>query len=627
LFRLPHTSLSVKITAAVVVTVLLIGGSSSLVLRNLYREQMVETMAASTTVLGELIEESLHHAMLTGSPDRLMEMVQSLAGQEGVENVMILDKKGVVRVASKGEDIGRVMAKSDPTCSICHIGGPSVRGKTVIYDSGDEHEVFRNVNPIPNVQSCWECHPKEDPLNGVLIVDYSMERIETMLDDSSRKFWLLAAVLAIATASVIIVFVRRLVLLRLIGLVKAVDSIEEGQLNRPIRVEGVDEISRLGEHLNRMASSLHKSLRDLRQRELFLDAVINSADDGIVVLDENMNVVAANKAFEKLMGAKANELIGERCKWHDFCKGHDPGLCPTRLTLQTGEGARCVRRVKQGEIGFRCFEITSSPLINVEGPPQVLELWRDISERREMESQLAQTERLSSLGLLASGISHEINNPLASILTCLDGLRRRQGTENGDQYPDDLPEYLELIRGEVERCRVLTKRLQMLARKPRYVRQPIDLSAVAHDIVALVHYEAEKSSVKIEEELAPGLGPLLTDESMVHQVILNILLNAIQSIDGSGIVRIVTSSNSKGLIQIEIIDTGRGIEAAVLQKIFEPFFSARPDESGTGLGLFISKVIVDQLKGSIEVESVPGKGTHFTIIFPTSPDAITEDRV
>jgi len=624
LLRWPISSLSAKITAGVVATVLLIGVGCFLVLQDYYRRQMIDSLAASTTVQGELIEQSLRHAMHTRSLDLLGEMVRSLANQTGVENVMILNKKGSIRFASDPEERGRVLAKSDLTCKICHQKGPSVRGRTVAFDSGHGTQVFRNVTPILNGKSCWDCHTPKDRMNGVLIVDYSMAGIEASLRASARTMWLSAIFLTVAITGVIVFFMRRIVLRRLEGLVRVVDSIEAGEIDAPTDVRGGDEISLLSRHVKRMTDSLNRTLGSLRQREAFLDAVINSADDGIVVVDEHRRVVTANRAFERLVGAGTGALVDTPCTCAMLCSDHDSEDCPALRTLRSEEGQHCIRSVTCPDGNLRYYEISDSPLQNVGGRRQVLEIWRDITERRELEAKLAHSEHLASLGLLASGVSHEINNPLASITTCLDGLTRRLRAGDGRQVPTELPEYLELIRGEVSRCRDLTDRLKLLGRNPRPVRQSVDLSAAVHDILALVRYEADKNPVRIEVDLSATLCPVIADESLVRQVLLNVVLNAIQAIDGPGWLRVSAREGLEGFVEVGVADSGRGIDPAELHRIFEPFYSGRADGRGTGLGLFMSKIIVDQLGGSISVSSTPGHGTRFTILLPT--DVVSPTR-
>jgi len=411
---------------------------------------------------------------------------------------------------------------------------------------------------------------------------------------------------------------RRLILHRLRGLVQVVDSIEAGRLDSPAENGGTDDISRLGRHLNRMTQSLDRSLRRLRQREAFLDAVINSADDGIVVVDDRLRIITANRAFEDLAQTRLGELVDTPCNCTRLCSDRTADECPARFTFDSGQAVRRIRAVTGANGRTRFFEVSNSPLRGATDGRQVLEVWRDITERREIEAHLANSERLASLGTLASGISHEINNPLASIMTCLDGLSRRLRSGKGKEVPEELPEYLSLIRKEVERCKGLTERFQVLGRQPRPIRESVDLGVVIRDIAALVRYEAEQRSARIEVRVGSGLGPLISDPTQVRQVVLNLVLNAIKSLDGPGSVQVTASSTTGAFVKLEVVDSGRGIEPENLQRIFEPFYSTGFDGRGTGLGLFISKIIVDELGGAIQVESVPGEGTRFTVLFPAT---------
>ncbi len=157
------------------------------------------------------------------------------------------------------------------------------------------------------------------------------------------------------------------------------------------------------------------------------------------------------------------------------------------------------------------------------------------------------------------------------------------------------------------------------------VRWPrrVDITEVVGETVALVRYLAKKERVEIDLRLAPTPEPVIADEQKIRQIILNLVLNAIQAVDGPGWLKISTASDDSE-VTVEVADSGRGIEPHELQQIFEPFYSSRPDGRGTGLGLFISKVIVDQLGGSIDVTSTPGEGTRFIVRFPTTPRAAVE---
>jgi len=617
--RAPFRSLSVRITAGVVATVLVISCGSFLFLRSFYRREMIASLADSATVHGNLIEQSLRYAMRTRSPALLAEMVRRFGEQGGVENVAILDTKGVIRFSSNGQDRGRTLRSFGSTFVNPPQTGAAAAGNTLIFTTGDGRPVFRNVSPILNTSECFGCHSSHDRVNGALVVDYSMAGIQSSLAVATRKIWLTALALALATTVVIVGLMRRLVVNRLSTLVQAVDSAKAGRVDALVRVSGADEITRLGEHLDSMTLSLSRSLSDLGEREAFLDAIINSADDGIVVIDEHMRVVTANRAFARMLGTPLAQVPGQPCKCVASCTGGDPEGCPASSTFKTGQVARRVRTVAAPDATARYYEISSSPVCREGATKQVIEVWRDITARREIEAQLANSDRLASLGLLAAGLSHEINNPLASITTCLDGLSRRKN--DGGLAPAELADYLALMKGEVSRCSTLLERFKVLGRPSQPMSQIVDLAAVIRDTVALVHYMAEERRVEIRVRAAANLHPVIADEQQIRQVFLNLALNAIQAVEGPGWLHISTRPGNGATVAVEVADSGRGIAPAQLPRIFEPFYSSRPDGRGSGLGLFIAKVVVEQSGGSIEVSSSPGEPTRFTVVLPAASAA------
>lgn len=619
--RAPWRSLSARIAAGVVATVFVVTVGSVWFLQSFHRRQMIQSLTETATAHGKLVEQGLRYAMRTRSLDLLSETVCNLAGQKGVEKVMILDRKGVVRYSSNPTEPGRTLTASDPTLMIGHQTEAALSGRTVILASDDGRRVFRNVTPVLNGEACFGCHSSHDRVNGVLIVDYSMAGVESALATGARKVWLSALVLALAISLVIVALMRWLVLDRLRSLVRVVDSVEAGRLNGFRRVGGADEITQLGQHLNGMALRLDQSIRDVRESEAFLDAIVNSADDGIVVVDASMRVVTANRAFAHILGVPPSEVSAEPCQCVASCLPGDNGGCPARSTFATGQVARRVRAVTDPEGMSRYYEISSSPVHGGGAREQVIEIWRDITSRREIEARLANSDRLTSLGLLAAGVSHEINNPLASITTCLDGLGRRMRTQGGGPTAAELAEYLELIRGEVARCCELTERLKVLGRRPQSTPQSVDVGAVACDTVALVRYMAEKGRVEVVVRGTDDIQPVIADEAQMRQVMLNLVLNAIQAIQGPGWLHLSIRRGGTSTVEIEVADSGRGIEPTELQRIFEPFYSLRPDGRGSGLGLFITKIIVEQFGGSIDVSSTPGEGTRFTVTLPAAAAA------
>jgi signal transduction histidine kinase len=222
---------------------------------------------------------------------------------------------------------------------------------------------------------------------------------------------------------------------------------------------------------------------------------------------------------------------------------------------------------------------------------------------------IKQTEKMSSLGRMASGIAHEINNPLAGILLYSSNLIKKVP----DQSP--LKEGLGIIMTETTRCKGIIQGLLEFARDREPQKVPADINAIIKKSLQILKNEFYIHHIAVEQELSKNLGQASLDENQIEQVLVNILLNAIQAIDKNGAISIKTYSKTlHDNLKIEISDNGCGIAKEQIDKIFEPFFSTKA--SGTGLGLAVSYGIIKNHQGHIKVDSRPGQGTRFTITLP-----------
>jgi two-component system sensor histidine kinase HydH len=236
-------------------------------------------------------------------------------------------------------------------------------------------------------------------------------------------------------------------------------------------------------------------------------------------------------------------------------------------------------------------------------------LVKDMRQIRELQEKVRRSERLASLGRLASGVAHEIRNPLSSIRGFAQYFQKRfkgQAEEEG---------YAAVMVGEVDRLnRVVTELLEFAASKePR--REPHSVAEIAEHALKLLAPDIAGRGVAVAREYEPDLPPIALDRDQISQVFINILLNALQSMEQGGTVRIgVRRAAVPAGVEIRIADTGQGIPAEDLGKVFEPFFSRK--RKGTGLGLAIVHQIIAGHRGEIGVESAPGKGTAFRIFLP-----------
>ncbi len=231
---------------------------------------------------------------------------------------------------------------------------------------------------------------------------------------------------------------------------------------------------------------------------------------------------------------------------------------------------------------------------------------------------LTQAEKMVSLGKLAAVVAHEINNPLAGILTYTKLISRMADKGfNGSTRLTDAKSYLHIIEGESRRCGAIVKNLLTFARQAPLNPQKNDLNSIVDRCLLLVNHQLELQSIDLEKELAADIPALYCDSSQVQQALLALLMNAIESMPNGGRLRVVTSHEAhQHAGRVAISDEGPGIPEDVVAHIFEPFFTTKEEGKGVGLGLAIAYGIIHQHGGNIEVNSTPQKGTTFTVILP-----------
>jgi two-component system NtrC family sensor kinase len=234
-------------------------------------------------------------------------------------------------------------------------------------------------------------------------------------------------------------------------------------------------------------------------------------------------------------------------------------------------------------------------------------------EREQVRlSRLAHTEKMAAVGTLAAGVAHEVNNPLAGILTCIEALRAN---------PDDEElrhRYLDLVHDGIKRIEHIVLNLLDFSR-PRQLRaEPTALNHNLRHVAELVDYQIRKHSIEIRYELDPDEPVVMSDHFQMEQLFLNLVLNAILAMPGGGTLSLRTKTLG-GKAIAEVADTGVGIPEELLDRIFDPFFSTRAVGEGTGLGLAVSYAIVEAHGGTIEVRSAQGRGSTFRVVLPITP--------
>jgi len=348
----------------------------------------------------------------------------------------------------------------------------------------------------------------------------------------------------------------------------------------------------------------------------FLQSILDGIQDPIKIVDTNYDIVFTNLAAAKATKRPFDEILGNKC-YKLFYNLQEP--CPHCLTssvFSTGKAGSTpfVKETKDGENIY--FDLFSFPIADSKGKVKfVIELVKDISQRKKLEEQLLSSERLASMGEIAATIAHEINNPIGIILGFAQDLLL-EATPESKQY-----KILKIMEEEADRCGRVVKGLLDLARPVAPLFSPVRVEEVLEKSLSLLGPKFSKGRIAVKEKIASSLPLVNADHLQIQQVFVNVLLNAIESMQNGGeitlSVSLDNSQEEKKYIRVEISDTGIGISNEDISRVFHPFFS-RGKKKGTGLGLSISKRIVESHGGTIELKSVLKEGTTCLIRLPAS---------
>lgn len=362
----------------------------------------------------------------------------------------------------------------------------------------------------------------------------------------------------------------------------------------------------------------------LRKREDHLNSILETSLDGMVVTSADRRIVYGNRALAAMYGYKnVSELIDTATDSY-FAPESYPILSWIRERLDKGETIEDVVEFKGKRRNGSTFDAELRVGSFFEGGRRLdVAVIRDVTERKRMEYQLNQSSKLAAVGELATGVAHEVNNPLAAIgvyVGLLDDVFQEIREEIGDSHRAQVHTYIWTIEQQIERCRSLTNNLLSFTRTPQIEERNFDINELLREttkMVSSVSLADTDISLNFDCELPPYRGI----PNLLQQVFVNLLTNAFKATGPEGRITISTRLDDAGDIKIEFTDSGHGMKEEIKERIFEPFFTTRSEGEGTGLGLSISYYIIKQMNGKISVESAPGRGSKFVVTLPAADKA------
>jgi PAS domain S-box-containing protein len=384
----------------------------------------------------------------------------------------------------------------------------------------------------------------------------------------------------------------------------------------PTPPRGTDEFDQIKAAFEEAAADLKTTHDELTTSETKYRQLFEASRDPILIWDGAGRILDINAVGLHLLGFEDRYAARQTGQALDLFQTPEDG----RRLLQAVDAAGFVKEFEAVLVSRQGRSIDALLTVNrttSDDQAHHYEVYvRDITHRKRMEKQMARTEKMASIGQLAAGVAHEINNPL-SVISCYSNLIEKSG-----DVTDQIKEDLEKVKKHTLSCKRIVDSLLNFARASETHRRSADIHTGLESVLAIVEKQVGKRQVEIVRHYASSLPPVSIDEDKMAQVYMNILLNAVQAIDDQGSVTITTDDDPEsGNVRIAFADTGAGISPEHLDRIFDPFYTTKKDQEGTGLGLSVSYGIVQEHDGDIQVESRPGHGTVFTIVLPAAAEA------
>jgi len=617
-----------------------------------------------TKALGfsQMVRKSIEYPMLDGEMEVVQATLESLASMTDLEFVNLHDPMQVIRYSGNPDNIG-MFAGSEIPKEAFHTRATV---KELQEDNGKR--ILHYVEPVLNKRACFKCHGKEKEVLGLLSVGIPWSPVETRIASLRNRQILLGIVSISIVAFFLIKWVSRSVtrpILQLTGLANQVsrgnldarvdfgkavkcweilncektgcpaygkddafcwyidgtlftggargkfpEKIEQCRRCEVYKMHGSDEVIQLADAFSHMTGNLKAYSEKLRRTYGFQKNLIKGSIDGIIATDKAGNIVIFNEGAEKIFGYGSEEVIrkmdvvdlypvGRGNKIEEDLYGHAYGgrgkLADYETTILNKDGKEIF------------VWLSASIIYEDEEPVGTVGFFRDLSERKKLERKVLESERLATIGQGVSYISHEIKNPLMLIGGFAQQVLRKI-SQNGKNK-----EKLEIIIKEVARLEEFLSELTDITKPSQPKKIMTSVNSVVEEISGFLHEELRARHVVFQTFLDPQVPEISVDPKQMRQVLINVMKNAMEAMPEGGHLS-VTTQFLEDRVKLCIIDTGQGITPEELNSVFDPFFTTKA--KGTGLGLAVSRKIIEDHDGLISLESTLGDGTVCNIILP-----------
>ncbi len=369
-----------------------------------------------------------------------------------------------------------------------------------------------------------------------------------------------------------------------------------------------------------LAGEVALRTREIEAQRRFTAQIIDCLPVGLYVIDRQYRIQAWNRKRETgTQGVVRDEVLGRTV--FDVLYRQPRELLRREFDRVFETGKLEQLEVESNATGeTRYYRLTKIPMrLAGDDVTHVITIGEDVTEWKSVHQQIAQTDKLAAVGQLAAGVMHEINNPLATIAACLEALTSRTPELPGTAR-QGFEEYFRIMESELGRCKRIVDGLLDFSRPKARYKKRVAINQIVEDALFLVKHHDRFKRIKLVRRLGEGLPDVDANAEQLIQAFLAIMLNAIDAMEGEGILTVATAPSPErpDEVCVDFSDTGVGIPRENLSKIFEPFFTTKVPGRGTGLGLSICYGIVAEHRGRIQVDSQPDRGTTFRVLLPAA---------
>lgn len=495
----------------------------------------------------------------------------------------------------------------------------------------NQHRFFILAKPIYIKENCLRCHGdvKQAPVG--LITKYGNQagfgfKINDLMgieavSISMDVIWneILQTTINICTIGIIIIVLLFIAIegsfIRLVGhplkkIAQHFTNISQNMLldTATLKIKKYDEIGELIQSFNIMIENLKQAYENIKSNATILQTIINGISDPLALIGKDCNMIAANNTYQEWISKNKKIVLNIMTKGQENCNAETVTCQKIKELLNNKEEIIEEYKTENDEY----YLIHLYPIKNNQNEVvKIVHYIQDITKQKRLELQMAHAEKMATVGQMAAGFAHEINNPL-SIIQCYTKLLMKKFMNDQETIND-----LKIIEKHTNTSKTIVENLLYFSRHKTTIYEQIDINKIIFETISITKKQFEKKNIIITTRLQKNLPMVYGDREKLKQVLLNILINAQQAINGHGEITITTGlDEAQKNIFVSIKDTGCGIQAQHLNRVFEPFFTTKPPGEGTGLGLFVSYGIIREHKGDILLKSIENQGTEVLITLP-----------